>query len=130
MRRVAGDCTVHSRVDSQRVTSILWGQRKVCARLGLHVSSNPVTIGWTPSTFVSSRADRSKKKQARPEDFMDEEDLAELRESRQLVDENDEMDFGGTEAELRRRAGESAEDEYVVCPSGRMCVNCSLLTVP
>ena len=44
---------------------------------------------------------------------MDEEDLAELRESRKLVDENEEMDFGGTEAELRRRAGTQAEDEYV-----------------
>ena len=44
---------------------------------------------------------------------MDDEDLAELRESRQLVDENEEMDFGGTEAEMRRRAGPSAEEEYV-----------------
>lgn len=45
---------------------------------------------------------------------MDDEDLAELRDSRQLVDENDEMDFGGTEAELRRRAGDDeAEDECV-----------------
>jgi G patch domain-containing protein 1 len=42
---------------------------------------------------------------------MDDEDLVELRESRQLVDENDEMDFGGTEAELRRKAGVSEEDE-------------------
>ena len=49
---------------------------------------------------------------------MDEEDLAELRESRQLVDENEEMDFGGTEAELRRRTGLEAEDECVhaECP--------------
>ncbi|KAI0272592.1 hypothetical protein BC834DRAFT_857452 [Gloeopeniophorella convolvens] len=37
--------------------------------------------GWTPSTFVSSRSDRAKQKAARPEDFMDEEDIAELRES-------------------------------------------------
>lgn len=42
---------------------------------------------------------------------MDDEDLAEVRESRQLVDENEEMDFGATEAELRRRAGPSTEDE-------------------
>ncbi|EPQ56137.1 hypothetical protein GLOTRDRAFT_120771 [Gloeophyllum trabeum ATCC 11539] len=62
--------------------------------------------GWAPSTFVSSRSERAKQKQARPEDYMDEEDLAELRESRKLVDENDEMDLvGGTQAELRRRAG-------------------------
>lgn len=67
--------------------------------------------GWAPSTFVSSRSDRAKKNQAKPEDFMDDEDLAEVRESRQLVDENEEMDFGTTEAELRRRAGSSTEDE-------------------
>lgn len=64
--------------------------------------------GWAPSTFISSRSDRAKAKAARPEDFMDEEDLAELRESRKLVDENEEMEFGDTEAELRRRTG--AED--------------------
>ncbi|EKM50069.1 uncharacterized protein PHACADRAFT_153394 [Phanerochaete carnosa HHB-10118-sp] len=67
--------------------------------------------GWTPSTFMSSRGDRAKKKEVRPEDFMDEEDLAELRESRQLIDENEEMDLGGTEAELRRRAGAGTEED-------------------
>ncbi|KAI7516621.1 hypothetical protein KC316_g21043 [Hortaea werneckii] len=41
--------------------------------------------GWTPATFVSSRANRAKKedesqKQQRPEDFMDDEDLAEQAE--------------------------------------------------
>ncbi|TFK48436.1 hypothetical protein OE88DRAFT_524979 [Heliocybe sulcata] len=62
--------------------------------------------GWAPSTFVSSRSDRAKQKQARPEDFMDDEDLREIRESRKLVDENEEMDLvGGTQAELKRRAG-------------------------
>ncbi len=42
---------------------------------------------------------------------MDEEDLAELREGPELVDEREEMDFGGTEAELRRRAGADADKE-------------------
>lgn len=48
---------------------------------------------------------------------MDEEDLAELRENRNLIDENEEMDLGGTEAELRRRAaaGTDTEDECVIC---------------
>ncbi|EFR01517.1 G patch domain-containing protein 1 [Nannizzia gypsea CBS 118893] len=43
--------------------------------------------GWTPSTFVSSRKNRakdSKDQQQRPEDFMDEEDLREAEEARQL----------------------------------------------
>ncbi|KAI0642017.1 hypothetical protein C8Q79DRAFT_918392 [Trametes meyenii] len=67
--------------------------------------------GWTPATFVSSRNDRAKKKAARPEDFMDEEDLAELQESRKLVDEHEEMDFGGTAAEKQRQmAGADDQD--------------------
>ncbi|KAJ6485636.1 hypothetical protein C8R45DRAFT_1062616 [Mycena sanguinolenta] len=53
--------------------------------------------GWTPSTFVSSRSARAQKKAARPEDFMDEEDLQELKDSRNVVDTTDEMDLtGGT----------------------------------
>ena len=67
--------------------------------------------GWTPATFVSSRSDRAKKKAARPEDFMDEEDLAELREGRKLVDEHEEMDFGGTAAEKGRQGGVAEEQE-------------------
>ncbi|KZT59468.1 DUF1604-domain-containing protein [Calocera cornea HHB12733] len=44
--------------------------------------------GWTPATFVSSRANRAGKDQRvqRPEDFMDEEDLSELRADQKLVD--------------------------------------------
>ncbi|KAF9269258.1 hypothetical protein L218DRAFT_994162 [Marasmius fiardii PR-910] len=68
--------------------------------------------GWTPSTFVSSRNDRAKKRQTRPEDFMDEEDLQELEEGRKLVDTTDEMDLtGGTQAELRRRGVTEEETE-------------------
>ncbi|XP_067105662.1 G patch domain-containing protein 1 isoform X1 [Osmerus mordax] len=33
--------------------------------------------GWTPSTFLSSRQQKAEKKNARPEDFMDDEDLGE-----------------------------------------------------
>ncbi|KAI1457031.1 DUF1604-domain-containing protein [Annulohypoxylon moriforme] len=44
--------------------------------------------GWTPSTFVSSRTNRRKDdtaaKQQRPEDFMDDEDLADTEEARKL----------------------------------------------
>ncbi|KAJ1306547.1 hypothetical protein OPQ81_007548 [Rhizoctonia solani] len=42
--------------------------------------------GWAPSTFKSSRNARASQKVARPEDFMDEEDLAEMRDSQKLVD--------------------------------------------
>ncbi|MCJ1468700.1 hypothetical protein MMC07_007329 [Pseudocyphellaria aurata] len=43
--------------------------------------------GWTPSQFVSSRANRKKDApviQQKPEDFMDEEDVADAEESRKL----------------------------------------------
>ncbi|KAG6816148.1 hypothetical protein H0H87_008325 [Tephrocybe sp. NHM501043] len=62
----------------------------ILTRLGLKKCT-----GWTPATFVSSRGERAKQKAARPEDFMDEEDLQELRDSRKLVDTADEMDFAG-----------------------------------
>ena len=103
--------------DSLLATLIPSAQRRVrdYYDIGRYVGQNS-SLGWTPSTFVSSRADRAKKKELRPEDYMDEEDLAELRESRKLVDENEEMDFGGTEAELRRRTGTQAEDECVTPP--------------
>lgn len=32
-----------------------------------------LNLGWTPSTFVSSRQQKAEKHHARPEDFMDEE---------------------------------------------------------
>lgn len=34
-----------------------------------------VEIGWEPTNYVSSRNSRNERKDARPEDFMDEEDL-------------------------------------------------------
>lgn len=73
--------------------------------------------GWTPSTFVSSRSDRAKKKVSRPQDFMDDEDLQEMKESMTLVDTTDAMDLTGiTEAELGRRAAEEYESESVHSP--------------
>ncbi|KAJ7483173.1 hypothetical protein FB451DRAFT_1438693 [Mycena latifolia] len=62
--------------------------------------------GFTPSTFISSRGDRSKKKASRPEDFMDEEDLQELKDSRDLIDTTDEMELAGG-----MRAGPGGDDE-------------------
>ncbi|KAF7193000.1 G patch domain-containing protein 1 [Pseudocercospora fuligena] len=60
--------------------------------------------GWTPSTFVSSRSNRAKPQQdgaqQRPEDFMDEEDLAEQAESQKLETQ-------GTFAGLGNTAGEN-----------------------
>lgn len=44
---------------------------------------------------MSSRGDRAKKKAVRPEDFMDDEDLAELRDSQNLIDTHDQADLEG-----------------------------------
>ncbi|KIK15754.1 hypothetical protein PISMIDRAFT_66582, partial [Pisolithus microcarpus 441] len=72
--------------------------------------------GWTPATFSSSRTDRAKARVARPEDFMDEEDLAELHADQNLVSERDEIDIaGGTLAERGRRDRlEETEKEFPV----------------
>ncbi|EJD48090.1 DUF1604-domain-containing protein [Auricularia subglabra TFB-10046 SS5] len=68
--------------------------------------------GWTPATFTSSRSERATARAARPEDFMDDEDLAEMRDSMKLVDTTEEMDLtGGTQAELRKRMGDGPKDE-------------------
>ncbi|KAI6013557.1 hypothetical protein EDC04DRAFT_2954842 [Pisolithus marmoratus] len=72
--------------------------------------------GWTPSAFTSSRTDRAKARAARPEDFMDEEDLAELHADQKLVSEHDEMDIvGGTIADRERKDRlEEMDREFVV----------------
>ncbi|KAK9717920.1 hypothetical protein K7432_005882 [Basidiobolus ranarum] len=59
--------------------------------------------GWEPKKFVSSRASRSERTSFKPEDFMDEEDLAELADSQRLVAKDDFDNFGSTERDLARR---------------------------
>jgi G patch domain-containing protein 1 len=62
--------------------------------------------GWVPSTFISSRADRKKDKQntvkQRPEDFMDEEDLAEAAEAQGLRTADGFTGLGSTEGDISR----------------------------
>ncbi|OCB89976.1 hypothetical protein A7U60_g2831 [Sanghuangporus baumii] len=65
--------------------------------------------GWTPSEFRSSRVDRAKK-EARPEDFMDEEDLRELRDNQKLVDTTEEMDLDFWE---RKATGNGEEKDSI-----------------
>lgn len=63
--------------------------------------------GWAPSTFVSSRANRQKEgqkaKEQRPEDFMDEEDLAEQAEAQKLETQNSFAGLGSTEEDGVRK---------------------------
>lgn len=115
MRKVVEDCTVPSQEASQQVTSILSGQRKVCylSCLCFHLHLTTVNPGWAPSTFKSSRSERAKAKAARPEDFMDEEDMSELRDGQKLVDTTDEMDVDFWER--GRKKGMEVE--------GQECVN-------
>ncbi|CAZ82141.1 unnamed protein product [Tuber melanosporum] len=60
--------------------------------------------GWTPATFKSSRGARAKAAQARPEDFMDEEDLKEAAEAQVVETASGFSGIGSTEEELGRRA--------------------------
>ncbi|KKK17131.1 hypothetical protein ARAM_002761 [Aspergillus rambellii] len=62
--------------------------------------------GWTPATFVSSRQNRAKDKpQQRPEDFMDEEDIREAEEARNLRTTDGFSGFGSTATDSVRRGG-------------------------
>ncbi|RPB03179.1 DUF1604-domain-containing protein [Choiromyces venosus 120613-1] len=56
--------------------------------------------GWTPATFKSSRGARAKASQARPEDFMDEEDLKEAAEAQIVETASGFSGIGSTEEEL------------------------------
>ncbi|OCL04922.1 DUF1604-domain-containing protein [Glonium stellatum] len=60
--------------------------------------------GWTPSVFVSSRTNRhqsqSKSTQQRPEDFMDEEDLADAAEDQRLQTTGSFSALGSTKDDL------------------------------
>ncbi|KAK2738860.1 hypothetical protein FQN57_006874 [Myotisia sp. PD_48] len=65
--------------------------------------------GWTPSTFVSSRQnrakDRKKQTQQRAEDFMDDEDIKDMEESRALQTSNKFEAIGSTATDSTREAG-------------------------
>lgn len=62
--------------------------------------------GWAPSTFVSSRSNRAAKKEKQQvEDFMDEEDIREAEESKQLQTSDDFAAFGSTQSYLTGRGG-------------------------
>ncbi|PVZ99658.1 hypothetical protein BB558_004309 [Smittium angustum] len=49
--------------------------------------------GWTPSTFVSSRSNRAKFREQKPEDFMDLEDLVEKNANKKLTFTNFQSSF-------------------------------------
>ncbi len=122
-KRVGDAYTAPSPVVSLQGTSILSALKKVWIPCKNPCIISHVGLGWAPSTFVSSRNDRAKQKSARPEDFMDEEDLQEIKDSRNLVDTTDEMDFmGGTQAEKQRKESADVENEYVL-PSQSLTIS-------
>lgn len=65
--------------------------------------------GWAPSTFVSSRSSRRKDDKSvtsqRPEDFMDEEDLADAQESEKLHTSHAFAGLGEADADAGRSGG-------------------------
>lgn len=73
----------------------------------LAVSLQGSKEGWTPSTFVSSRSSRHKDQknaqQIRPEDFMDEEDLANQAEAQKLQTNDAFSALGSTGDDVSRR---------------------------
>ncbi|KAL8736179.1 MAG: hypothetical protein Q9166_000334 [cf. Caloplaca sp. 2 TL-2023] len=62
--------------------------------------------GWTPSTFVSSRANKKKDglpvARQKPEDFMDEEDVADAEEAKKLQTVDTFAGFGTSAEDVRR----------------------------
>lgn len=74
--------------------------------------------GWTPSTFISSRSNKKDETNranaiasgSRPEDFMDEEDLDDLREKRELKN-NAGFQYDGSSGGREARTGGEDEEE-------------------
>jgi G patch domain-containing protein 1 len=65
--------------------------------------------GWVPSTFVSSRANRKKDApaaaQQRPEDFMDDEDIADAAEAQRVQTAEGFAGLGSTQHDAMQRGG-------------------------
>jgi G patch domain-containing protein 1 len=65
--------------------------------------------GWTPSTFVSSRSNRKKDAPGaslqRPEDFMDEEDIADAEEAQRVQTAAEFAGLGSTQQDAAQRGG-------------------------
>ncbi|CZT07862.1 related to growth regulation protein WHI2 [Rhynchosporium agropyri] len=63
--------------------------------------------GWTPSTFVSSRTNRKKDEpkaaQRRPEDYMDEEDIADAEDAKRVQTAEGFAGLGSTQDDTNRR---------------------------
>eukprot|EP00741_Cyanophora_paradoxa_P015085 tig00020848_g14556.t1 len=66
--------------------------------------------GWAPSTFVSSRAKKTERKESRPEDFMDDEDRAALGlgPSLRTKEDYDILSRGASSAETRKPSPDEA----------------------
>ncbi|KAJ6261248.1 hypothetical protein Dda_3916 [Drechslerella dactyloides] len=88
---------------------------------------HPPRVRWTPSTFTSSRGNRAKITALKPEDFMDEDDLAEAaaEEERKIQREAEAAEAEGTSAEELANRGltntatlfnmlSSADEEYAL----------------
>ncbi|KAI9098159.1 hypothetical protein DFS34DRAFT_619811 [Phlyctochytrium arcticum] len=78
--------------------------------------------GWTPSTFVSSRSSRYAGGGAKPEDFMDEEDLAEAAGLNSIAATEEYDVAGGTQRDLLKRQAmqKKAADGGVEGLAGRL----------
>ncbi|KAI8984316.1 hypothetical protein BDF20DRAFT_833834 [Mycotypha africana] len=66
--------------------------------------------GWEPTNYVSSRSARGERREARLEDFMDEEDLEDMANARKIVATEEFDILGGTERELAARKKQQQEE--------------------
>jgi G patch domain-containing protein 1 len=69
--------------------------------------------GWTPSTFTSSRTNRAKSSAMTAEDFMDEEDLAEMAENQQVSTKSQFEGLGSTAEEIQNRTAGDLFDDLI-----------------
>ena len=65
-----------------------------------HFNTVNTPQGWYPKQFKSSRETKAERKQQRPEDFMDDEDLGEFGFAAQALRTKSSFQFGSSRVEL------------------------------
>ncbi|KAM9409932.1 G patch domain-containing protein 1 isoform 3-T3 [Pholidichthys leucotaenia] len=69
--------------------------------------------GWTPSAFVSSRQQKAERQNARPEDFMDEEDFSEHGIAPRVITTSEEFSSGRRDAAAEKKRAVSSQSAVI-----------------
>lgn len=82
--------------------------------------------GWAPAQFTSSRSNRVQVAEAKPQDYMDAEDVVESKQDLELVTKNDYFGFTANEVGANKNSGDvsnvSNSDDLIAASLGTVLV--------